>query len=670
MRFFTLTTFLILCTTIAVGQASSRYQRLGKLTTAEISAVDVSNTDYIYTAYDTDLSIEVINLGAGWIPRMNASSSVDWSNITNIPINLDTDSTDDFLLDGSRAMTGSIDMDGSNILNTTRQTFTTSGIADEINFVFSNESPTDNYFNISNGLGLLTNAFRMHIEDNQWEFSQLSGVGDRMVVANEDGRLTTQAIPGGGSADNLGNHVVTQDLLPDTQNTWDIGSSLLSFSQGYFRNVFSDEFDGYFRFARDATPASTGIGYSYFDTDDNNFYGHDGSSYRRFAFFDEIGGGGNLGIVASGSQDLTNIVGSNIATTITHGLGYSPDPSRISLELFRGNQQTTTSTQLVIGNITTTSFDVITSATGTDDLTLYWKIFGTGNVTPMTGSEIVSSIDTELGQTDWKTGGGSGTPDDDSVTTAKIVNGTILPEDIDLTQNYIWEGSQRFNQAITITKENSAQASISFFDDDGTTLRSLWGYDIFLDEVSLANTTSNNEIRLPDTGGVFIDTYLDLASNAITNLADPTNVQDAATKAYVDANSGVASDITGYGSGVTSTDNIVIWDYDVNSTEPTAGTGDTVLGKNIPPATSGTGTVLDLSDYFQYNFGAASSSATFTMDNMKDGGYAECLVNRADAPTVTGASLRPNGLTFIPNTDMILHVKDYDGTRKYWFTEF
>lgn len=57
------------------SQAKLNYVRLGKLTTVEIAAINVTDTSVIYTAYDTTLGIEVINLGAGWIPRMSAGTS-------------------------------------------------------------------------------------------------------------------------------------------------------------------------------------------------------------------------------------------------------------------------------------------------------------------------------------------------------------------------------------------------------------------------------------------------------------------------------------------------------------------------------------------------------------------------------------------------------------------
>ena len=78
---------------------------------------------------------------------------------------------------------------------------------------------------------------------------------------------------------------------------------------------------------------------------------------------------------------MANIVGINSATTITHNLGYAPSPDNIDLILFRPNQQTSGggSLALVIGNITNTTFDVLTGSTGSDELTLYWTITSPSN---------------------------------------------------------------------------------------------------------------------------------------------------------------------------------------------------------------------------------------------------------------------------------------------------
>ncbi|MHA1827663.1 MAG: hypothetical protein ACTSX6_03340 [Candidatus Heimdallarchaeaceae archaeon] len=53
----------------------------------------------------------------------------DWTNITNKPTNLDTDSTDDFLKDGSVAMTGNFNAGGNDLININRIGIRTSTIS-------------------------------------------------------------------------------------------------------------------------------------------------------------------------------------------------------------------------------------------------------------------------------------------------------------------------------------------------------------------------------------------------------------------------------------------------------------------------------------------------------------------------------------------------------------
>ena len=85
---------------------------------------------------------------------------------------------------------------------------------------------------------------------------------------------------------------------------------------------------------------------------------------------------------------------------------------------------------------------------------------------------------------------------------------------------------------------------------------------------------------------------------------------------------------------------------------------------------TGIGTALNMSGKYQYNFGAASSATTFTMTNISVGGYAETLINTTSEPVVTGATKLPNTASWITGTNMILCVKDFNGTRKFWFLEF
>lgn len=80
---------------------------------------------------------------------------------------------------------------------------------------------------------------------------------------------------------------VDSDIVPDVDNTRDLGSPTTSFSQAYINNISFN--------VTDTEPSST-EGYMYSDLSEGRLRYHDGSSYRALAFEDEIG---------SGSGDVT-----------------------------------------------------------------------------------------------------------------------------------------------------------------------------------------------------------------------------------------------------------------------------------------------------------------------------------------------------------------------------
>ncbi|WP_228235945.1 hypothetical protein [Allomuricauda sp. M10] len=101
---------LMLTSFLAMGQASFQYQRHGKKTSAEIALIDVSNTNYVYTATDIDLGIEVINWsdGNGWIPR-NAGGGGIYTAGNGLNLSgseFSVDSTRVILLDVDSPLTG------------------------------------------------------------------------------------------------------------------------------------------------------------------------------------------------------------------------------------------------------------------------------------------------------------------------------------------------------------------------------------------------------------------------------------------------------------------------------------------------------------------------------------------------------------------------------------
>ena len=94
------------------------------------------------------------------------------------------------------------------------------------------------------------------------------------------------------------------------------------------------------------------------------------------------------------------------------------------------------------------------------------------------------------------------------------------------------------------------------------------------------------------------------------------------------------------------------------------------IREDVAPAELKTGTVIDMNDHMQYNTGAASAATSYSLANIKAGGYAELLVNAPSEPTVTGATKLPNTATFLPNTNMLMVIKTIGTTTKFFFVEF
>lgn len=106
------------------------------------------------------------------------------------------------------------------------------------------------------------------------------------------------------------------------------------------------------------------------------------------------------GIVAEGS--FTTSSGGDFVQN--HNLGYAPDLSRINVVKLNGS--TTVPPNYFIDNITSTTLTItLSNVSGTVEIG--WAVFGTDTATPLSGSEVVTSINAELGNTDWQGGGGS-----------------------------------------------------------------------------------------------------------------------------------------------------------------------------------------------------------------------------------------------------------------------
>ena len=124
----------------------------------------------------------------------------------------------------------------------------------------------------------------------------------------------------------------------------------------------------------------------------------------------------------------------------------------------------------------------------------------------------------------------------DDTSSASVINNG---ETLDFRGSGIATTSISSNDTLTITVPTQTLATVTTAGattTNGITVGSLTVDSITINQnnISTNNTNANLVLLANGTGLIEVDSNIDMNSNKIVNVTDPTNAQDAATKAYVD----------------------------------------------------------------------------------------------------------------------------------------
>jgi len=605
----------LLWASFASSQVYHGYVRLGKLSQAQIDAIDVSDTSVIYTAYNTDNAREEINLGAGWVARLSGGSD-----------NL-----------GNHTATQDIDMGGFQILNIGG---------------FAAEGPIT-----SVGTGLYD------IGTNTNKFNDIYGG----TFISGDGAFTFQGAFGSRqlTTDAAGD-LFWNGVAVDVGGVGGGGSYTDEEAQDAVGTILTDTGEIDFTYS-DITPSITAalvaasIDESKLDLSVNASLDLADTALQP---------GGALGTPSSGTAtNLTGYVFSNLVS-IPAGL---LDGDDVGI-----TQVADDPTPVLAGNLDAQAFDILNTElveieNSITTNTMEFRFFGgagtQAGLVPIGGTNPALLYD-------WSTASWNypilDTADYFTVNNVETALAELGADVAGFADTHL--GNSNLTQS-------GLTRTYTLFDGGELQIKDNLGGDV----ARFAQGVFSADVINPITSGAI----LDLGSFGINVLMTSASVLPAAEAgAFVyDEEDGlykISDGVNWYGYDPSNLGGGIVEHPDTGlsglrigaGTEAekalaTLGASDIWISTNAPPAKTGTGTALEMLGYYQYNFGAASSAATFTMINIRPGGYVENLINKAGAaPVVTGATQIPGTKAFVASTNMILHVKDFDGTPKYWFTEF
>jgi hypothetical protein len=279
--------------------------------------------------------------------------------------------------------------------------------------------------------------------------------------------------------------------------------------------------------------------------------------------------------------------------------------------------------------------------------------------------------------------GGSGTTatiNDDAVTSAKILDGTITNTDVNAsaaiagTKIAITPFTDVSGTNVQTVLEEVKNESVRIYGTNAFTsttwaIQEMAGTAGFVPGLAIFSNTNKTSIIGGDNGvGTLVTISAESNAANITGLSiaeiDSGGATSMVTKEWVEANgSGIQehpdSGLTGIRIGAGT---------EAQKAAATLDAEDIWISTDATPAETITGTVIDMSG-FTYIDDSAVDTATFTLTGAGAGGYAEILINEATEPTITGATQLPNTADFIAATNMLICLKSVGTTVYYFFVE-